>query len=63
MPTYDYRCTQCKHTLEKFQTINAPRLKKCPKCGLLKLVRLIGAGAAVIFRGPGFFQNDYRSAK
>ena len=34
---------------------------KCPGCGALKLRRLIGAGAGVIFRGSGFYQTDYRS--
>ncbi len=36
-------------------------LRKCPKCGKLKLKRLIGAGAAVVFKGSGFYQTDYRS--
>ena len=36
-------------------------LKKCPKCGKLKLKRLIGTGAGVIFKGSGFYETDYRS--
>jgi hypothetical protein len=36
-------------------------LKKCPKCGKRKLRRLIGGGAAIIFKGSGFYQTDYRS--
>jgi hypothetical protein len=36
-------------------------LKKCPKCGKSKLRRLIGTGAAIIFKGSGFYQTDYRS--
>ncbi len=36
-------------------------LKKCPKCGKKKLRRLLGAGAAIIFKGSGFYQTDYRS--
>jgi predicted nucleic acid-binding Zn ribbon protein len=35
--------------------------KKCPKCGKMKLKRLIGAGAGVIFKGSGFYETDYRS--
>ena len=31
------------------------------QCGKLKLKRLIGAGAGVIFKGSGFYQTDYRS--
>jgi putative FmdB family regulatory protein len=61
MPTYDYRCQACGHTFERFQSITAPSVRKCPVCGLLKVKRLIGAGAGVIFKGSGFYQTDYRS--
>lgn len=36
-------------------------LRKCPKCAKNTLERLIGTGAAVIFKGSGFYQTDYRS--
>jgi predicted nucleic acid-binding Zn ribbon protein len=36
-------------------------LKKCPQCGKLKLRRLFGTGAAILFKGSGFYQTDYRS--
>src|SRR2546426_1556234 len=36
-------------------------LKKCPKCGKKKLRRVFGGGAAIIFKGSGFYQTDYRS--
>jgi putative FmdB family regulatory protein len=61
MPTYDYECDACGHTFELFQGINDPVQKKCPKCGKLKLRRLFGTGAAVVFKGSGFYQTDYRS--
>ena len=61
MPTYDYECDACGHTFEEFQSITAKSLRKCPKCGKLKLRRLIGTGAGVIFKGSGFYQTDYRS--
>jgi len=35
--------------------------KKCPECNKLKLKRLIGAGSAVVFKGSGFYETDYRS--
>ncbi len=35
--------------------------KKCPECKTLKLKRLIGAGSAVVFKGSGFYETDYRS--
>jgi putative FmdB family regulatory protein len=61
MPTYDYVCDACGHALEIFHSITEPPRKKCPECGKLKLRRLIGPGAAVIFKGSGFYQTDYRS--
>jgi putative FmdB family regulatory protein len=61
MPTYDYVCDACEHRLEVFQSITAPAKKKCPACGRRKLRRLIGCGAAIVFKGSGFYQTDYRS--
>lgn len=61
MPTYDYRCNACGHEFELFQSMSASSKRKCPECGKLKLERLIGTGAAVIFKGSGFYETDYRS--
>ncbi len=61
MPTYEYVCENCDHRFEKFQSFKARPLKKCPECGKMRLNRLIGAGAGVIFKGSGFYQTDYRS--
>ena len=61
MPTYDYRCQACDYEFELFQQMTDPVKKKCPKCGKLKLQRLIGTGAGVIFKGGGFYETDYRS--
>ena len=61
MPTYEYVCDACEHEFEEFQSFSEEPLKKCPKCGKPKLRRLFGAGAAVLFKGSGFYQTDYRS--
>lgn len=61
MPTYDYECDACEHQFELFQSIKDPVKRKCPECGKLKLRRLFGTGAAVVFKGSGFYQTDYRS--
>jgi len=61
MPTYDYKCDDCGVTFEKFQSIKAASLKKCPECGKNHLRRLIGPGAGLIFKGSGFYATDYRS--
>lgn len=61
MPTYDYICEGCGLEFEEFQSITAEPLKKCPQCGKRQLKRLIGSGSAVIFKGAGFYETDYRS--
>ncbi len=60
MPTYDYECQSCGNIFEVFQSISAPKLKKCPRCRG-KLKRLLGTGAGIIFKGSGFYATDYRS--
>lgn len=61
MPTYDYVCDACNHEFELFQSITEKTKRKCPECGRLKLRRLFGTGAAIVFKGSGFYQTDYRS--
>lgn len=61
MPTYDYLCDACGHKFELFQSISDPLQRKCPQCKKLKLRRLFGTGGAVVFKGSGFYQTDYRS--
>lgn len=61
MPTYEYRCNACSHEFEAFQSMKDAALTKCPKCGKKAIERLIGTGAAIVFKGSGFYQTDYRS--
>jgi putative FmdB family regulatory protein len=61
MPTYDYKCDACGHAFEKFQSMKAGPIRKCPKCGKRKVKRLVGTGAGLIFKGSGFYITDYRS--
>ena len=61
MPTYEYRCSACGHKFEKFQSITAAPIKKCPACNKNAAQRLIGTGAGLIFKGSGFYITDYRS--
>ena len=60
MPTYDYVCSSCGHEMEAFQSMKDAPLKKCPKCGKMKLSRMIGGGSGLIFKGSGFYETDYK---
>lgn len=62
MPTYEYRCSACAHAFEEFQRITAEPLVDCPACKKTSLKRLIGSGGGVIFKGSGFYVNDYARA-
>lgn len=60
MPTYEYACQKCGITFEEFQSMKDPPLKTCT-CGKQgKVKRLVGRGAGIIFKGSGFYENDYR---
>lgn len=64
MPTYEYECKTCGAVFDVFQSIKSPPLKKsrCEKCDAVRPVkRLISTGGAVLFKGSGFYQTDYRS--
>src|SRR5688500_8216613 len=61
MPTYEYKCDACATRFEKFQSIKADPIKRCPHCGKNKVQRLISSGAGLIFKGSGFYITDYRS--
>jgi len=62
MPTYDYQCSACGYHFDELQSFKDPPLTKCPKCGKNKLQRLFGGGGAIIFKGGGFYETDYRRA-
>ena len=59
MPTYDYKCPDCGHEFEEFQTMTSAPIRKCPKCGKRRVKRLIGTGLQPIFKGSGFYETDY----
>lgn len=61
MPTYEYRCTKCKHEFEVFQKMSAKPAGKCPKCGG-KPERLLSGGGGLVFKGTGFYITDYKRA-
>ena len=58
MPTYEYRCDACAHEFEIEQRITDDKLKKCPKCKKMKLVRLVGTGNFIL-KGGGWYADLY----
>ena len=61
MPTYEYRCGNCKHQFEKFSPkITEAKSIECPRCEN-QAERLISGGAGLLFKGSGFYITDYRS--
>lgn len=61
MPTYEYRCEGCGAESEVFQSIKDAALRRCEACGKNALKRLISGGGAILFKGSGFYETDYRS--
>ena len=65
MPTYQYLCSLCGQTFETSQSITDDPLSNCldPVCGGEgTLERLIGSGGGFIFKGSGFYANDYKKS-
>lgn len=61
MPTYQYECESCSYLFEALQSMTDKKLKKCPKCAKMTLVRHIGGGSGIIFKGTGFYETDYKT--
>jgi putative FmdB family regulatory protein len=58
MPTYEYKCNACNLVFEKYHSITKRPKVKCPSCKG-RAHQLISGGGGIIFRGSGFFRNDY----
>ncbi len=59
MPTYQYRCADCREELEAVQKFTDDALTVCPSCDgeLRKVFNAVG----VVFKGSGFYATDSRS--
>ena len=62
MPTYQYQCKSCGHELEEFHSMSEPPLTHCPNCHTENLVRVMGTGVGLIFKGTGFYLTDYKKS-
>lgn len=63
MPTYEYKCSACGNTFERFHSMTADPVKTCPQCGG-KVQRLISGGAGIVLKGssPGSGRENERPA-
>jgi putative FmdB family regulatory protein len=50
MPTYEYKCTACGFSFERWQSISEPPLEECPQCG--------GATKRLVSGGSGFLLKN-----
>jgi putative FmdB family regulatory protein len=60
MPIYEYKCTECEHTLEKLQKMSDDPLVDCPECGEPGLQKMISA-AGFRLKGGGWYETDFKS--
>ncbi|WP_427870699.1 FmdB family zinc ribbon protein [Leucobacter luti] len=60
MPTYAYRCADCGHAFDIYQSFSDDALTECPECGG-KLRKVFGS-LGVTFNGSGFYRTDSRAA-
>lgn len=58
MPTYLYECNACNQQFEVEQRITADPLDEC-NCGSKGTVKRLIQPIAVMFKGSGFYVNDY----
>lgn len=61
MPTYKYK-REDGTTFEIRQSIKDDALEECPETGQ-KVKRVISGGGGVVYKGEGFYVNDYKNGK
>ena len=62
MPTYSYLCDACQTEFDKEQRISEDPIRKCPKCGKLKVRRMISSGNFIL-KGGGWYSDGYGGGK
>lgn len=59
MPVYTYRCENCGHQFDRYQSFSEEPLKACPSCRKHSLHKVYFP-AGVTFKGSGFYVTDKR---
>ncbi len=57
MPRYDYVCQSCEHIFELKQGFDAEPVATCPRCEGASRRKIYAP--PVVFKGSGFYVNDY----
>ena len=61
MPTYQYRCLNCKLQFELKQSFQDKPIADCPSCH--GIARRIFVPVPIIFNGPGFYVTDSKEER
>ena len=59
MPIFDYQCEACGHTFDVLQKAGEGALRKCPKCGKLRLRKQLAAPNFHL-KGSGWYKTDFK---
>ena len=59
MPLFDYVCNKCNACWEQLEWPNES-LGVCPECGAGEIKRQVSLPGYPVFKGKGFYENDYK---
>jgi putative FmdB family regulatory protein len=60
VPTYDYQCRSCGHTIEVIHSMTEEGPAACERCG--GELRRVLYPTGIIFKGSGFYKTDSRAS-
>ena len=60
MPIYEYECKCCGERSEFLQKVNDSHERECPKCGKLKLKKLVSLSSFRL-KGTGWYATDFKN--
>jgi putative FmdB family regulatory protein len=60
VPTYDYQCRSCGHTIEVIHSMTEEGPTACERCG--GALRRVLYPTGIIFKGSGFYKTDSRAS-
>jgi putative FmdB family regulatory protein len=60
VPTYDYQCRSCGHTVEVIHSMTEEGPATCERCG--GQLRRVLYPSGIIFKGSGFYKTDSRAS-